>query len=128
MSRITIMAAASGLTLIVWGIAFARRDPPPSPPPPPKEVSRPTLQERWTQGEWTDTEAAPLIKGPRLVQTVKVNPEPVEVAEVKKLEPPEQPVHHYRKKVKRERTRSNVCSRHHMRKVMVGKYKWRCRR
>lgn len=22
---------------------------------------------------------------------------------------------------------SNVCTRHHLRKVMVGKYKWRCR-
>jgi len=24
--------------------------------------------------------------------------------------------------------RGDVCSRHHMRKVMVGKYRWRCRR
>ena len=132
LSKIPIIAASCGLTFIVWGIAFARRDPPPQPQTESKYLSlqkEPTLQQRWDEGQWDPESTAPLVKGPRLVQTVKVAPDAVEAAEIKQLESPEQPAHHYRKKVKRERTRSDVCGRHHMRKVYTrGGKSWRCRR
>ena len=118
-----------GPTSINGVIAFARRDPYRN-----RQIEsnilqlqkEPTLQQRWDEGQWDPESTAPLVKGPRLVQTVKIAPDAVEAAEIKQLESPEQPAHHYRKKVKRERT--DVCGRHHMRKVMIGKYKWRCRR
>jgi hypothetical protein len=126
LSKFTIFAAAGGLVFIVWGIAFSRQAPQPQPQHT-VESNYISLQQRWDQGHW-DEDSTVLAKGPRLVQTTKIAPDAVVAAEVKELTPPEQPAHHYRKKVKRERTRSNVCSRHNMRKVMVGKYKWRCRR
>ena len=39
-----------------------------------------------------------------------------------------QPVPSSRHRLRSRPARLDVCARHHMRKVMVGKYRWRCRK
>lgn len=127
MSKFTIIAAASGLTFIVWGIAFSRQAPTPQPQHV-VESNYISLQQRWDQGQFDEKETV-LAKGPRLIQTVKINPDPVEVAEVKHLEPPEQPAERsYRHRKKTRPVYSDVCSKHRMRKVYVSAHRWRCKK
>lgn len=114
MSKIAYIAAGCGVALIVWGVAFLRHTPLRSQP----IQATSTLQERW---EDLDGEVAPLVKGPRIIPTTKIIPEPV--AEVK--EPVAKPI-----PVKQEskRTRVELCRAHGMRRVYVSKYKWRCKK
>jgi hypothetical protein len=118
LSRVIYITAACGLTFLAWGVAYSRQAAPKPQVQHTVESNYLSLQQRWDQGEWDNTTV--LAKGPRLIQTVKVTPDPVEVAAVT-----EEPSYQ-RKKV--ERTRIDVCRAHRMRKVYVSKHRWRCRR
>ena len=118
MPNIAYIAAACGASFIVLGLALSRPNPPrPQPIVESKYVA--SLQERWGD---VDKDSPPPI---RIVKTIRITKEPVETVEVKEIEPPVQVVE---KPQPRQVVRRDICSVHRMRKVMVGKYKWRCRR
>jgi hypothetical protein len=78
--------------------------------------------------------APPKVDPVRIIDTSKLVTERV-VPDAPAAEPPvatveedEQPVVRRNRQVRQARAESNVCTRHNMRKVMVGKYRWRCRR
>lgn len=86
------------------------------------------------QSRWSDSATGAPMEAPRpirIIKTVRIPKPPAEpVEEVKEVEQPigqpvvEQPV----RNIRHRQTRSDVCRAHGMRKVMVGKYKWRCKR
>ena len=74
----------------------------------------------------------------RIIETVRPEPKPVVtervVPDAPGREPPVAKVDEEAterpavRRMRQARAESNVCTRHNMRKVMVGKYRWRCRR
>jgi hypothetical protein len=115
------IAAVLSAALISWGIIYVRKEPP-------RKVYA-TLQERWG-----DTPSNVIVSPPKIntVRTIAITREPVEVKEValppQEVEPPIQDVVKPHRRTRYRPTRSGICSVHGMRKVYVGKYRWRCRR
>jgi type IV secretory pathway VirB10-like protein len=74
----------------------------------------------------------------RIIDTIRPEPKPVVtervVPDAPGREPPVAKVDEEAterpavRRMRQARAESNVCTRHNMRKVMVGKYRWRCRR
>ena len=109
------------------------------------EVPKPTLQDRLDSVE-------PMKKQDRIIRAVPIvraDPTPVKTERIVAQEPPSmaiaaaaplpvsEPVEEEAPRPRTKRrvavthhaaTRGDVCRRHNMRKVMVGKYRWRCRR
>jgi len=102
--------------------------------------AKPIKLETKFEAAWVDTETVVAKKQDRvrLIEIVSAAPKPV-VTE--RITPPDAPVvppvlvvqdvdkpapQHRRHHV--EARSRDVCARHNMRKVMVGKYRWRCRR
>jgi len=107
--------------LISWGITFVRKEPP--------RKAYATLQERWGSTPSNVIDSPPKIT---IVRTIPITREPVAVKEValppQEIEPPIQDVVRPHRRTRYRQARSGVCSVHGMRKVYVGRYKWRCRR
>ncbi len=83
---------------------------------------------------WKDSASKVALAAPKVTdRIIPTPPEPkVEVA-IAEPEPEPAPAIYRRSKKVREvrrerRSRGDVCQRHKMRKVFVGKYKWRCRK
>jgi hypothetical protein len=121
LSKVKYIAAISGAAFVVWGAFFLRQAPPKSAPL--------SIQERMGDVNWD--ERAMIVKGPRLIPTVKVTPDPpaaVPVVEIKEEQVEPVVKSYQRRERSTRRDRSNVCRVHGMRKVYVSKYRWRCRR
>ena len=114
-------AALAGITAagIAAAVAFGR-----SPPPIiAAEPERPSFELTWL-----DAAVPTAIKAESLRPLfVAAEPARAEPPAVKQLDPPEQPTVR-RHRARKHAERSNICTRHNMKKVMVGKYRWRCRR
>jgi hypothetical protein len=122
--RFSIALAACGILPGLIALAAHRSDPP----------VRETLSER-LRVSLTDIalshpreELVPVIRRVRTENIIVPRPEPMtQVTETVEEEPqrvirPRRRVVHY---VKRS---GDICQRHNMRKVMVGKYRWRCKK
>jgi hypothetical protein len=112
----------------------------PQPPPKAADPTPPTFDQTWNE----DAGKAALLAagkealmaamtGPRKIITERVVPEepkPPPVVQEQEEEEPSPKVHRTRREAKREKrtARGDVCQRHRMRKVLIGKYKWRCRK
>ena len=142
---LALVAVATTPPLIAW--AFRAE---------PKPPAHPTIAERLAQVDadipfLKKTDRLPEV---RLVRTVPITrPDPERFAEpVREVQPPaaaiaagaaerlretkltpppeaeDDPPRRRKAKATRHASRGDVCSRHGQRKVMVGKYRWRCRR
>jgi len=140
---LALVAVATTPPLLAW--AF-RSDPKPPAPP--------TITERLAQVD-ADLPAAKKedrLPETRIVRTIPITQPPKVAEPVREVQPPaaaiaagaaerlretkltpppeaeEDPPRRRKVRAKRERHAGDVCSRHGQRKVMVGKYRWRCRR
>ena len=86
------------------------------------EPDRPSFDMVWHDAAVPTTIKAESLR-PRFVQLEPVKTEPAAVVDI-----PEPARVTRRWQPKRKHAERNVCTRHNMKKVMVGKYRWRCRR
>jgi hypothetical protein len=112
--KITYIAAVGGAAFIAWGIVSLGHESPRG------DLLPPGLHKRLDDAFHDTIPSIPILSTqPRVVQTVKISPDPIETVE--KIEPPvEKPLK------KMIQPRSDICSVHRMRKVYISRYKWRC--
>ena len=125
MTKLIFIFAGFGATLIAWGITFIGREPPRKQPIVKQEI-RATLQERWG-----NTPSNVIVSPPKIntVRTIAITREPIETVEVKEVAPQiEEEIKRPHRRTRFRPARSEICRAHGMRKVYVGRYKWRCRR
>ena len=113
-------AAMAGITAagIIAAIAYGRAPPPVVA----AEPDRPSFDLIWHDAAVPTTIKAESLR-PRFVQLEPVKTEPAAVVDI-----PEPAIRTRHRVHKRKHTERNICTRHNMKKVMVGKYRWRCRR
>jgi hypothetical protein len=126
------IAGALALSGILAAMASGMREPTPAPAPVATAVAKPVFAERFD----VPNEPAVLKKADRLkieqpVPVATSDPVPVKTESIV-LARPDQPVEVKpvaRKKTTKREVRHDVCTRHHMHKVVTrGGRSWRCRR
>jgi len=125
------IAAACGITIAILCVSLIRRG------EPRPEPSLPVIQKRIDDAIRDIVPFETIIQQPRIVKTDRIRPDPIpvptpepsELNEIdKQLDEQKPVVRTPRRRVEVKRDRGDVCRAHGMRKVMTGKYKWRCQR
>lgn len=122
MSKIAYTAAGFGAIFIVWGLASFRHTSPRA------DLSLINLNKR-LDNAFEDIEFYTTVppKQPRLVQTIRILPDPIEPPAIP-IENPPLPVENPLMKVEhpKRNVEHDICTVHRLRKVYVSKYRWRC--
>lgn len=128
------MLTLAAIPVVTFSMAYALTSPrvKPSPPPQPSYLDRVAPSDSFVQRFGSETPAVTRVRTISIlrpiVQTAEVvHPQPVarptETDVSVEREPPPR-----RRSIRYHYRGGDICSRHAMRKVMVGRYKWRCRR
>ncbi|RPI46979.1 MAG: hypothetical protein EHM67_00425 [Hyphomicrobiaceae bacterium] len=119
------MLTLAAIPVVTFSVAFALTKPKP-PSPQPSYLDRVAPSDNFEQRFGSETPAVTRVRTISIlrpvVQTAEVaHPPPVARPEIEP-EPPR------RRSIRYQHRSGDICGRHKMRKVMVGRYKWRCRR
>jgi len=124
------MLTLAAIPVVTFSVAYALTSPKvkPSPSPQPSYLDRVAPSDSFERRFGSETPAVTRVRTISIlrpvVQTAEIaHPPPVARPEIEPEPPPPR-----RRSVRYQRRSGDICSRHNMRKVMVGRYKWRCRR
>jgi len=125
-----ILGGAAMLALVIT-LAFGRQSPAPVAPAAPAQVEQQSTPKTDSLHHELAREAlrSAMIATAeaKKVQTETIRPEPTIIPPIVQVQ--EEPEPKPRRKIRAaSHKRSDVCQRHGQRKVMVGKYRWRCRK